>query len=124
MSNDKGWTNIEEVEFCSTERAEQIAAKVWSGSSMMFGGHSQVPLECYGDAIVGNINNNTHWSNRGREEVLHVLKMVATQVEKLVDAQWGDCENYAEILTAFQKGCEENFTTFLENELARGMLVP
>ena len=104
--------------------AQRIANLIWTGLCRGFGGHSMVPTNAYGEAIVGHTYNNCHTFNRDVTEIKKFMQTIARILNDKYEDQWmeSQAEELLDEQDRFQGAMEKSITTWIESETAKGNL--
>lgn len=105
--------------------ALRIADQIWSGLCMGYGGHSQVPNEAYGDAIVGQVQNNCHTFGQKAETIENFMLSIASLIEDKYHDQWWDGIVTAEFTAEFDEfksSMKDAIETWVKWEVSKQML--
>ena len=95
--------------------AKDFAQKIFTGLAMAHGGHSQVSSAAYGEAAVGQLNNNTHWhSGVSQAEILEFYGQIINQLVLLVDEYWMDWEGCEEVCKQIRESASKSIIEFLD----------
>ena len=94
--------------------ARAFAQSIFTNLAAAYGGHSQVAAKAYGEAAVGQINNNIHWhSGASRADVLETYNRIIDEVLILVDDHWQDWEGCEALCSQIRKDARKPIKKFL-----------
>ena len=74
----------------TTQFAHAVAANVFNGLAAAFGGHSQVPMDLYGKAILGHLINTSFGFAKTRIEAEDQIDEIVNHLDALLEEQWQD----------------------------------